>query len=1658
MATADSISTSIGSQTGPLISIGEAARILGCHIDTVRRYAKSGVLPCYRMGRGKRRFMRSDLAEFMGEKTKKENISCGILAYIRTSTGGQAIGFSKGDDQNDLARQKARIQEYCQENYGAESKIFSDVGSGLSYETRKAFKRLFIEILSHKHDGSILIVENKDRLCRFGNEVLSWICNAHSIKLVFTDKHEETEAQELAQDLLNIIHVFSSRSYGLRAAIRLTKKLSPPVVERIKQLRNEGLSISAITKALHNEGLRTEKNEPITYKVAKRILGETLQLEATNDNSSIERYYAECIVKSASNLRLAKSAVFDDYVQFCKREKLTPASVHKVGKLLNEKIQISGMVLPGGKTTACYCGVYIKSNPKLSMAVQEQPRQKTEKNSAPKIKSDSFTLFFESKLAGCGRSIQAQKLRNEYRAFCKFNKLPQENLLTIPARLLKLANIVSDRQGGGNCYYNFPAAQKCRELALALRFESLEDRRMLAVLTVDSVLDNFNPAAPTSDGVITLREAILAANTDTATGDAPAGSGLDQIAFAVDGTIQLASQLPTITADLSIDGGGRSIIIAGAGGTGGGGYRIIEFNDGNAGNQIVVSLNGLTLTGGNTSSFGGAIANAENLSITSTTIWNNFTTLSGGGISNTGTLQMTNATISNNKADLGGGGLYNTGTANLESLTVFQNDSGFGNGGGILNGGMTLSLNNSAFSLNTRNGSPHHVSGTLASGSSFNFFDRGGATGGLMHGVNGNIVGNGAGGFLSAGLSTLDYYGGPVLTQVPLTGSPLLDNGDDAVGTASDARGAPFLRNDGNGVDIGAVERQSLAGLSLVVDVASDTFDGDYSAGNLSLREAVGLANGSVGADVITFGALFDSPQTIAVGSQFRVMDDVTIDGAGKLVTLDAGGGATASPGDGHRIFLVDDGVASNTLQATLRGLTLTGGDPASNNLSGQGGAIFNVENLTLVGSTLNNNSSIGRGGGIWSSNQLTVENSTFSANSAGSQGGGIFHAAGSLNFVSSTLTLNSSATQGGGIYITSGTVAVNSSIVAGNTAASNADVSGTISTDTFNVIGGDPLLGPLADNGGPTRTHALSLANPALNAGDPAITTGTDQRGTGFGRVEVGRADIGAFEYQEANLPASLIVSNTGDTIDDDQSFGELTLREAIRIANLRPGADTIDFDPTLFATPQTIATGSMIDISDAVTITGPGQDLLTIDGGLGGDGLMNGNGHTLLRITSSVGGAYDVDISGLVLTGGDGTGFGGAIFSSANLLLSEVTVQNNAGLSVGGITMLSGTTITVEDSLFAGNLARSGSIDDLNTGAIQGRNINILRSTFAENQTTFGAGAVNAVSGASVLNITDSTFHDNTGSLGASAVRTVSVSANIVNSTFSANENGLGAIVQSGSGTMNISHSTFAESTLDDLRIFSGTANVTHSILESVNGTLATSTFNLIGGNAMLGPLADNGGPTLTRALLPGSSAIDAGDPAAMAGMGDVPLFDQRGMSYTRVAGGRIDIGAFELQSAVLPGDFDLDGDVDGRDFLMWQRGGSPTQLSASDLNDWQDNYGTTLGPLVATLAIHVPDEPESLLVSTTEDPFTSYRAAIDAALALSMLGEAEDRSEAVPISVPSVEQEANFDLAFENETILQRRRATEEVDFEFDDSNGTDEIPAEWLAEEMLERVFG
>ena len=238
-----------------------------------------------------------------------------------------------------------------------------------------------------------------------------------------------------------------------------------------------------------------------------------------------------------------------------------------------------------------------------------------------------------------------------------------------------------------------------------------------------------------------------------------------------------------------------------------------------------------------------------------------------------------------------------------------------------------------------------------------------------------------------------------------------------------------------------------------------------------------------------------------------------------------------------------------------------------------------------------------------------------------------------------------------------------------------------------------DPLLDLLDDNGGPTETHALLVGSPALDAGDPLFSgpPDEDQRGVPFARIFGAAIDIGAYEAQTVDL----IVNTTVDESDGDYSPGDLSLPEAIDLTNANAGADTITFDPTLFGVVQTIALGNQLPtIREELTITGPGQDLLTIDAGDGTDNTPGtGDGFRIFNINDGTGATIDVELIGLTLTGGDITGGsgngGGAIKSRENLTLTGSTVSGNstAGDFAYGGGIFSRGALTLTQSTVSGN-----------------------------------------------------------------------------------------------------------------------------------------------------------------------------------------------------------------------------------------------------------------------------------------------------------------------------------------------------------------------------------
>ncbi len=195
----------------------------------------------------------------------------------------------------------------------------------------------------------------------------------------------------------------------------------------------------------------------------------------------------------------------------------------------------------------------------------------------------------------------------------------------------------------------------------------------------------------------------------------------------------------------------------------------------------------------------------------------------------------------------------------------------------------------------------------------------------------------------------------------------------------------------------------------------------------------------------------------------------------------------------------------------------------SSNSASG-GGGICNLPGgtVTVSNSTFSGNSTTGGGGGIQSYGTVIVSNSTFSGNSTDGDGGGI-HSFSTLTVSNSTFSGNG-ANRGGGIYrYTGGTVTLKNTIVANSPVGGNCnnnitDGGGNLSypDTTCPGINGDPLLGPLQNNVGPTETMQLGPGSAAIDAGNDAICAAApvnnlDQRG--IARPWGTHCDIGAVE-----------------------------------------------------------------------------------------------------------------------------------------------------------------------------------------------------------------------------------------------------------------------------------------------------------------------------------------------------------------------------------------------------------------------------------------------------------------------------------------------------------------------------------------------------------------
>ena len=445
----------------------------------------------------------------------------------------------------------------------------------------------------------------------------------------------------------------------------------------------------------------------------------------------------------------------------------------------------------------------------------------------------------------------------------------------------------------------------------------------------------------------------------------------------------------------------------------------------------------------------------------------------------------------------------------------------------------------------------------------------------------------------------------------------------------------------------------------------------------------------------------------------------------------------------------------------------------------------------------------------------------------------------------------------------------------------------------------------------------------------------------------------------------ATFVVNDLGDASDANPgdgvamtAGGVATLRAAVEEANSAADADTIEFDAGVFASACTIPVASLLSVSQALIIQGPGADLLSISG-QDLTGILDVEGTSAIEL-------YDITLEHARVSGytvGSALAFRGI---SLNMVRCKI-LSNQCEPAAGACYLTGSGPASIIDCVFSGN-ATFGTIGNGNGGNLyieKGGATELHRCVFIENVSR-GSGSAVYISASNPVNIEDCSFVGNSagaaGTVLCQAVSTVTIkgctfsenssssragavavygTATLLNCTMTGNQ----AVKEGGAirvaGTVTVTNCTIVgnEANSDSsggeygggISLGSGTLTIGNSIVagntdngttgQDVCGTVTSLGGNLIGiedgstgftgtsdqvgttaspMDALLGPLADNGGPTQTCLPLAGSPAVNAGlnELVTNPPFDGPPYYDQRGADYLRILGAAVDIGAVEAE----------------------------------------------------------------------------------------------------------------------------------------------------------------
>ncbi|MHC5759630.1 DUF4347 domain-containing protein [Nostoc sp.] len=459
---------------------------------------------------------------------------------------------------------------------------------------------------------------------------------------------------------------------------------------------------------------------------------------------------------------------------------------------------------------------------------------------------------------------------------------------------------------------------------------------------------------------------------------------------------------------------------------------------------------------------------------------------------------------------------------------------------------------------------------------------------------------------------------------------------------------------------------------------------------------------------------------------------------------------------------------------------------------------------------------------------------------------------------------------------------------------------------------------------------------------------------------MEVSLAFAETTQKAYAGVLATFTVNNTQDADDGDANNGITTLREAINLANATAGDDAIAFGGIFSdTTPDIITlTSGQLTITDDVTILGTGASKLTVSGnnasrvfeisGFGRDVSIDGlkiansnnsgilvDTNTFLSLTnsnvfdntatSSGGGINNrgtLKLTNTNVSGNTATSNGGGIFNQGILSLSNSNISDNTATSIGGGIANQGI-LNLTKSSVSGNTATS------NGGGIYSEgDFKLTNSTISNNTANNGAGIYNGGSftnSIGTVTLTNSTVSGNKAledGGGINNFRSLSlINSTITNNTADSNGDGVG----NGGGIFSLEPDFYLQNPLTVVGNTIIAGNFDKSSSGDINPDVSGTSFrdsgnNLIGNqtgstgfttstlvgtsanpiNPKLEPLQNNGGATLTHALLAESPAINAGNNSLVA---TNVTTDQRSVGFNRIFNGTVDIGAYEVQSPINP-----------------------------------------------------------------------------------------------------------------------------------------------------------